>query len=315
MPDENFKDTKVSVVIPTFNRASDVTDCLNSVLQSDYKSIEVIVVDNASSDDTVAKIEENFRGNVKLIKAGVNLGAGGGRNRGAKGAVGDYLLFVDSDNVIDKKMIGELVSFFDNHDECGMVGPLMLYKKDSSIIWLYYADINMFTSQAKYRGTGEKDKKQYNEIIEVGHLPNCFMVRRNDFEKMGGFDEKYIVMYEEAELAEKIKKILKKKIYLCSKAITLHNVELPSEHDDKVNFGFVSAQRAYLTGRNRVYFMRKNASLLQFLSFFFIFNPLILLYYEFTLIKRREFKKAIAYFKGNIDGFFNLSRAFKVIKS
>ena len=314
MLERNFKDIKASIVIPTFNRASDVIDCLNSILQSDYKNIEIIVVDNASSDDTVAKIEENFSGKVKLIKADVNLGAGGGRNRGAKEARGDYLLFVDSDNIIDKKMIGELVDFFNNHDECGMVGPLMLYKKDPSIIWLYYADINMFTSQAKYKGTGEKNIKQYDEIIEVGHLPNCFMVKKDDFEKIGMFDEKYLIMYEEADLAEKIKKNLKKEIFIYSKAITYHNVPLPNKNTVG-NFGFQTVDRAYLTARNRVYFMRKNASLLQFLSFFFIFNPLILLYYEFMLSKRYEFKKAAAYFRGNIDGFLNLSRVFKVIKS
>jgi len=304
MLQEESKEIKVSIIIPTFNRLKDVISCINSIFNSDYDYFEVIVVDNVSVDDTVAKIEECFRNKVTLIKAGVNLGAGGGRNRGAKEAKGDYLLFVDSDNVIDKKMIGELVSFFNNHDECGMVGPLMKYKKEPSIIWLYYADIDMYTSQAKYRGTDEKDEKQYNEIIDVGHLPNCFMVRKNDFEKVGGFDEKYIIMYEEADLAEKIKRILKKKIYLYTKAITFHNVELPSEDDDRVNYGFVSERRAYLTARNRVYFMRKNASLIQFISFFFIFNPLILIYYEINLLKKRKFKMALAYLKGNIAGFF-----------
>lgn len=301
---ENFKNIKVSVITPTFNRSKNVISCINSILKSDYNNIEIVIVDNASSDDTVAKIEKNFRGKVKLIKSNVNLGAGGGRNKGAEEAQGDYLLFVDSDNVIDKKMIRELVSFFNNHDECGMVGPLMLYKKDPHIIWLYYADINMFTSQAKYKGTDEKNIKQYNEIIEVGHLPNCFMVRKSNFKKIGGFDEKYIIMYEEADLAKKIKRILNKKIYLYSKAITFHNVELPNKRNDKVNFGFASVQKAYLTARNRVYFMKKNASLFQLFSFFVIFNPLILFYYEIKLLKNGKFKKAWAYLKGNIRGVF-----------
>ncbi len=295
---------KVSVVIPTMNRADDVINCIKSVLASTYKNIEIIVVDNASSDNTTAQIERIFSKNnkIKLIKSAINLGAAGGRNRGAKEATGDYLLFVDSDNVVDKEMIGELVRFFNNHEKCGMVGPLMLYKRDPKIIWLYFADINMFTSQAKYKGTGERDRKQYSKVIEVGHLPNCFMVKKDDFIRVSGFDSKYIIMYEEADLAERIKRELNKKIYLYSAARTFHNVEL-IRNKKKNGFLFSSERRAYLTGRNRVYFMRRNASLLQLLSFFFVFNPLILLYYEINLLKSGQIKQAWAYLYGNIKGF------------
>jgi len=292
----------VSVIIPTRNRSNDVICCISSVLKSDYADIEVIVVDNASVDDTIVNIENKFGDKVKLIKAEVNLGAGGGRNRGAKEAGGDYLLFIDSDNVIDNNMVGMLVSFFNKHDDCGMVGPLMLYKENPCIIWLYYANINMFTSQAIYNGTGEKDEGQYDEIIEVGHLPNCFMVRKDHFHNVGEFDEKYVIMYEEADLAERIKKNLKKKIYLYTKAKTLHNVELPEKNDETDNYLFISKYRAYLTARNRVYFMKKNVTLIKYLSFFFLFNPLIFCYYEIKLLKRGEIMKAWYYFKGTISG-------------
>ncbi|MCX6794949.1 MAG: glycosyltransferase [Candidatus Falkowbacteria bacterium] len=299
----------VSVIIPTLNRATEVADCINSVLQSEYQDLEIIVVDNASADNTVNLINDNFSSNskIKLIRSKTNLGAAGGRNLGAKQASGEYLLFVDSDNIIDNRAITNLVSFFEKNSDCGMVGPLMLYKDDPNTIWLSFADINMVTSQAKYRGTGEKRSKELPEIIEVGHLPNCFMVSREDFERVNKFDERYFIMYEEADLAARIKKILGKKIFLYSPALVYHNVHLPNK-DQPVNFGFNSAYRAYLTARNRVYFMKKNASWLQFLVFSLIFNPLIFLYYEFMLLKRGDFKKAWAYANGNFVGFLKMPK-------
>jgi GT2 family glycosyltransferase len=296
---------KISVIIPTMNRVDDVIYCISSILESDYKNVEIIVVDNASIDNTIIMLKNKFSKcrNVKLIESKANLGAGGGRNRGAREAEGEYLLFLDSDNVINREMISNLVDFYEGEKDCGMVGPLMLFKENRNIIWLYFADINMYTSQAKYSGTGELNVGQYGEVIKVGHLPNCFMVKKNDFEKIGGFDEKYIIMYEEADLAERIKKLLKKKIYIYSKAITYHNISL----SDTNRIGFRSEERAYLTARNRVYFMKKNASSLQFFIFVAIFNPLILIYYEVKLLKNKEYKKALFYLKGDLRGLLSLN--------
>lgn len=294
----------VSVIIPTFDRQSDVLNCAASILNSSYREIEIIIVDNNSSDRTVEELTKKYSmdSRLKLIKSKTNLGAGGGRNRGAEEAEGKYLLFVDSDNVVDGRMIDHLTNFFENHPDCGMVGPLMLLESDRETIWTYFADINMFTSQAKYKGTGEKNVGQFPEIVPVGHIPNCFMVKRTDFKKVGGFEEKYIVVYEEADLAEKIKR-LGKKVYLFTKAITYHAVEL-SKTNDRNNYGFRSSERAFLLARNRVYFMRRNATLIQFITFFFIFNPLIFLYYEMNLLRNRDFVKAASYACGMCKGFF-----------
>ena len=295
-------DKKVSIIIPTMNRMDDVTSCVKSVLGSTYKNFEIIVIDNASKDDTAEKLKKlsSKENRIKIIESDVNLGAAGGRNKGASYAKGEYLLFVDCDNVIDKRMISHLVKFLETKEDCGMVGPLMLIKKKPKIIWIYFADINMYSSQAKYKGTGEKDEGQYDEVIKVGHLPNCFMIKKEDFFKINGFDEKYIIMFEEADLAEKIKKKLKKNIYLYTKAKTYHNIDLPKTNEK--SFGFRSKERAFLTARNRIYFMKKNTTMIQWLTFFFIFNPLIFFFYIFNLIKNNETKKAIEYIKGSAKG-------------
>jgi hypothetical protein len=304
MPRENKKKIPmVSAIVPTMDRIKDVSDCVDSILKSSYPNFEVIIVNNASSDDTKQELDKRFGRNkkVKIINSKINLGAGGGRNRGAKSAKGEYLLFVDDDNVVDSKMIKTLSSYMTKNNDCGLVGPLMKYKKHPKKIWLYFADINMTTSRAFYKGTAEKDRGQYEEIIQVGHIPNSFMIRKKDFKQINGFDEKYIVMYEEADLAEKVKKVLGKKVIINTAAITYHNVPLPSEIDQRDN-GFRTPRRAFLTSRNRIYFMKHNANWLNFILFLVIFNPLLFIYYESILISRSEFRKAWAYFVGVLAG-------------
>lgn len=278
---------------------------MDSILESTYKDFEIIVVDDNSTDNTFLELKKRYAGKnqVTVFSSPKNLGAGGARNLGVKNAKGKYLLFIDNDNIIDKKMIDRLVDFFDKTPNCGMVGPLMLYKEDPSLIWLYFADINMWTSMARYKGTLEKDKGQYPKVVKVGHLPNCFMMLREDFEGIGGFDEKFIIMYEEADIAEKIKKQLKKNIYIFTKAVTRHNVE-KNPKSEQNTLGLRSTWRAFLVPRNRIYFMKKNADFLQKLAFFSVFNNVIFVYYVANLVLRKRFDFALAYIKGFFAGFF-----------
>ncbi len=296
----------VSVIIPTLNRSEETMLCVASVLESSYKNLEIIVVDNNSEDNTVSSLKNKFRReeSFQIIESKKNLGAGGGRNLGAKHASGELLLFLDSDNIVEKSMVERLSLFISENKECGMVGPLMLYQKNPKMIWLSFADIDMFTSQAKYKGTGKNIRSiKSADPIRVGHLPNCFMVRKDDFKAAGGFDEKYLVMFEEADIAEKIKNKLGKSIILLPKAITFHDVPLPVKKGRDEYLGFRSDKRVFLTARNRIYFMRKNANFLQFLIFLLIFNPLNIIYYVLKFIQMKKFRRAMIYFRGNLAGF------------
>lgn len=295
---------QVSVIIPTMNRSYEVINCVNSILDSNFDDFEILIVDNASTDDTMNSLTQNFANNlkVKIIQSKTNLWAGWGRNLWAQKANWKYLLFIDSDNVIDKDMIKYLCEFFEETPNCAMVWPLMYFKDNPNMIWLYFADINMRSSQAIYKWTWQIDKTQYKQSQQVWHLPNCFMVLKKDFEQVWWFDEKYIIMYEEADLAEKLKK-LGKSIFIYSKAKTYHDVPLPKIISIDKSL-FRDEKRAFLTARNRVYFMRKNANFMQKVVFFLIFNQLIFIYYQFHLLKKWDFVKAWNYFKWNILWFF-----------
>jgi glycosyltransferase involved in cell wall biosynthesis len=92
----------VSIIIPAHNEERHIEKCLESLLAQDYQDIEIIIVDNGSSDNTPKIVEryvERFGDKVRLLRMRRNLGPGGGRNVGASSATGDILVFVDADMV------------------------------------------------------------------------------------------------------------------------------------------------------------------------------------------------------------------------
>ena len=141
----------VSVIIPTFNRAEMVCECINSILKSTYQNLEIIVVDNHSDDDTIEMLQTKYNKNDKIIVIALkeNLMASGGRNEGIKHASGKYLLFVDNDNIVDERMIEILVNAMEEDISIGLVGPISINQRQGEAIWLASGDYNFFTSRPK----------------------------------------------------------------------------------------------------------------------------------------------------------------------
>lgn len=275
-------------------------DCIDSILKSSYQDYEIIVVDNNSTDNTVKTIKKKYGKLVTLIESKENLRAGGGRNLGSSYAKGKYLLFIDDDNIIDRKMIENLLNGIRSRKNVGMVGPLMYYFSNKKIIWWAGADINLLTSKTTYVGIGEEDHGQYDKASIVGHIPNVFMLEKRLWKKVGGIDEKYIIHYEESDLAEKLKKN-GLKIYRIPKAKTYHRIAL--EKDNKIrNYAGVSFEKTYYAARNRVIFMKKHSSKINFLMFVIVFNNLFLFHYLLIFLTNKRYSLTKVYFSGYLDG-------------
>src|SRR3989344_202368 len=102
--------TLVSIIIPTYNEEKTIANCLKSIKNQTYKPVEVIVVDDGSTDKTVEIIKKCQMSNVKCqILRQHHLGPGPARNLGAKYAEGEILVFVDADMTFDKKFVKDLI--------------------------------------------------------------------------------------------------------------------------------------------------------------------------------------------------------------
>ena len=111
--------TRVSVIIPTYNRSGYIKGALESVLTQDYGNIEVIVVDDGSIDNT-RQVLQIFGNRIKYIYQD-NAGPACARNRALKAATGDLIAFNDSDDIWCQDCLKERVAFLNKFKECAFV--------------------------------------------------------------------------------------------------------------------------------------------------------------------------------------------------
>jgi len=102
--------TNISVIIPVYNEEKDIIDCLKSLSRQSFKGFEIILIDDGSTDNTLSKVIRFQRkcDNLKILKS-KHLGPGAARNFGARGAVGDILVFVDADMTFHRNFLTQLV--------------------------------------------------------------------------------------------------------------------------------------------------------------------------------------------------------------
>ena len=196
----------VSIVIPHWNNVDVLSECLESILNTDFENFETIVVDNASIDDSVAWVRSNYP-NVKLIENDRNHGYAGGCNIGAEAAIGDYIIFLNNDTVQDKNWISNLIKIMNSNDNIAAVQPKILNYYDRNIFDYAggaggHMDIYCFPfARGRIFSFQENDEGQYNEKEKCfWSSGTCFMIRTELFQKAGGFDVNFFSHMEEIDL-------------------------------------------------------------------------------------------------------------------
>lgn len=202
-----------SIVIPVFNKADYTFQCIRSLMREiDFKENEVIVVNNASKDET-EQILSYMDGLVRVIHNRENQGFVRACNQGAAVARGKYIIFLNNDTVVLPGWLKHLVDTAENDTSIGAVGSMMIYpdgrlQEAGGIIW------KDGTGEHYGRGRDPRNKK-YNFAREVDYCSGAsLLVRKELFDKLGGFDERYIpAFYEDADLCFGIRSLGYKVIY------------------------------------------------------------------------------------------------------
>lgn len=167
---------KVSVVIPAYNAMAYLPETIANVLKQTYTDFEVVVVNDGSSDNIEEWITQVGDSRVKLISQ-ANLGLAGARNTGIRKSQGEYLAFLDADDLWESTKLAKQVEVLDSHPEVGLV-----------YTWVAYVDEQGNSTGRVVKNHQEGDvwrELTKGNLIECGSVP---MVRRQCFEKCGVFD-------------------------------------------------------------------------------------------------------------------------------
>ena len=205
-----YDEIEVSIIIPVHNKFQYTINCLRSISERTQGLFEVLIVDDASDDETVSQLH-NIK-NLSIIVNKENLGFVESCNKGAKSGKGKYLLFLNNDTIVTENWLPPLLDLI-KKENIGAVGAKLVYpdgalQEAGGIIW----------SDATGRNYGRGDnqlKPEYNFVREVDYCSGAaLLVRRDLFEKTEGFDLRFKPgYYEDVDLCFSIRTLGYKIVY------------------------------------------------------------------------------------------------------
>ncbi|MBI3999274.1 MAG: glycosyltransferase [Candidatus Omnitrophica bacterium] len=165
----------VSVIIPTYNREHLLVDAVESVLSQTFKDYELIVVDDGSTDGTEEIIKRKYDGKIRYFKQ-ENQGISGARNRGIREAKGEYIAFLDSDDLWLPEKLEKQVAFLDSHPEVGLI---------CTKLWRY-----AIGKESEKRLCPEYFSAEFKDLlVSNNYVPTTtVMVRKECLDQIGLFD-------------------------------------------------------------------------------------------------------------------------------
>ena len=238
-------------------------NCLESIFQSKGKLDlwQVIVVDNASSDGSVEVVKSKYP-QVELVENKTNLGFAAGNNVGIKYALendADYIGILNNDTLVDENFIEELINVLEKDGNIGVAVPKIYFAKGfefhknkykenelGRVIWYAGGEIDWKNVIGSHSGLDEVDKGQFDEDGETQMATGCcFLVKKEVLEKVGLYDDRYFLYFEDADFSERVKKAGYKIMYE-PKAIIWHK--------NAQSTGAGSNLQTYFQTRNRLLF-------------------------------------------------------------
>lgn len=194
--------SKVSTVVVNWNAREDTRECVESLLKSDYPGLDIILVDNASSDGSVEYLRSVCPG-MTVLENSTNERFALGSNKGMRHALdrgAEYVFLLNNDAIVEETTIGRLLRALERSPGTGLVGPKILYFSKKDVIWSAGGDVNFWTGITRHRGIREKDVGQFDDAVEVGYLTGCaLMAKRELIEKVGFLDSSYHIYGEDAD--------------------------------------------------------------------------------------------------------------------
>jgi GT2 family glycosyltransferase len=213
--------TTCSIIIPVHNRAALTSQCLDVLLgcPSEMASLEIVVVDDASSDST-AQVLAAYADRVRVVHHEHNTGFAMACNDGAAAASGDWIVFLNNDTIPQPGWLDALLCYASEHDRVGLVGSKLLFPNDT----IQHAGVVFGRDRSPHHiyagfpaGHPAVNKSREFQVVTGA----CALIRRELFEEAGRFDAAFVNGYEDVDLCLRLRR-LGYEVHYCHKSVLYH---------------------------------------------------------------------------------------------
>ncbi|RJP72912.1 MAG: glycosyltransferase family 2 protein, partial [Candidatus Zixiibacteriota bacterium] len=191
----------LAVIVVNWNRRDDTLACLASLALVTYPHFRVILVDNGSTDGSVAAVRERFP-RVQVIESPVNLRFAGGNNLGLREVLArgdDYALLLNNDTTVDADFLDKLVAAA-QETGAALAAPKILYFYRPEVIWFAGGELVPTLGYVRHWGLRQRDDGRFDQRRETTFLTGCaLLIRRDALETVGLLDEDYYLYSEDAD--------------------------------------------------------------------------------------------------------------------
>jgi GT2 family glycosyltransferase len=249
---------KIATIVLNWNNAKDTIECLHSLHTIQDPNHQIIVVDNGSTDSSLAEIRKAFP-HLDYVENESNLGFAEGNNRGIlyaleKGA--DYLLLLNNDTVVDPAILQAFRKALTLHPAAGAFGAKIYFYDEPTLIWHAGGDVSLRLGKCYHHGSRDSDlDKKWEHVREINYACGCaILVKAEAIRQVGLMDPRFFLIWEEVDWCWRMRKAGYPILFI-PEAKLWHKVSASFEGGHKGPLWH------YFYARNRLLFFKKNTSL------------------------------------------------------
>lgn len=243
---------KIGIIVLNWNGKEDTKKCISSLLLLSYPHVEIIIVDNGSTDGSVAIFREQFP-TCTLIETGENLGYAGGNNAGIEYGITkgfDFFLLLNNDTTVDPLILEAFLDAFTKEPKVGILGAKIYLMNDRTRLDHFGGNWNHSRREFDYVGYKDEDLGQWEHSQHLDYVCGAaIMIKREVVETIGVLDSRFFLYWEEADFCFRAKQN-GFEIKTCPQAKIWHKVS--------ASFTGGKPHASYFVWRNRLLWIERN---------------------------------------------------------
>ena len=292
----------VATVILNWNGLADTIECIHSCQRLAYGQNMLLVVDNGSTDGSVAKLREQFP-ELRIIGVGANLGFAGGCNVGIRAALeagAEFVWLLNNDTTVDPAALGELVAALRTRPTVGIAGSKIFYSARADVMWFAGGAISTRWGYAWHRGLDEFDVGQHDIVEPCDFITGCsLLIRSGVVAGIGLMQERYFLYWEDVDWNARAAAAGWRSLYVPTSRVW-HKVNSASKDAS----GEINAKAFRYEVRNRILFHRRHYP--------WRLPRVVLGACRYAMVAGKGApRRGIAVIRGTIDGLLNRTGAIR----